>query len=461
MNTPICDFAARYAASGTVRFHMPGHKGAPLLGPESLDLTEIEGADVLYRAQGVIRESEENAAALFGSARSLYSAEGSSLCIRAMLQLALLDAKSRGRKPLIAAGRNAHRVFLEGAALLDLPIRWLGSGERLLSCTPDLGELEALFASPDTAPTAVYLTSPDYLGNCLDLAPSAALCHRHGALLLVDNAHGAYLRFLQPSRHPLDQGADLCCDSAHKTLPALTGAAYLHLSKGCPKGLLPMAEQAMALFASTSPSYLILQSLDRVNALLAGDYPDRIRSSALRLDACKEALRASGWQLSGSEPLKLCLLPKPRGYTGEDLAALLRQKGMEPEFADPDHLVLMLSPENRQEELDRLQELLLSLPLLSPIQEAPCPLPAPDPVLSPREALLSPFETLPVEACLGRILATPCVGCPPAVPIAVCGERLSEESLALFRYYGIEELDVVTELPAFSPQGEGGREAAG
>ena len=461
MNTPIIDYVNQYAASGTLRFHMPGHKGSPLLGPEPLDITEIEGADVLYRARGLIRESEENAASLFGSARSFYSAEGSSLCIRAMLQLALLHAHIRGVKPLIAAGRNAHRVFLEGAALLDLPIRWLGCGEGLLSCAPDPAELEALFASPESSPAAVYLTSPDYLGNCLDLGPYAQLCRRHGALLLVDNAHGAYLRFLQPSRHPLDQGADLCCDSAHKTLPALTGAAYLHLSQTCPRELLPMAEQALALFASTSPSYLILQSLDRVNALLAGDYPARIRETALRLDACKEALRKAGWLLFGSEPLKLCLLPKARGYTGIELAALLRQNGMEPEFADPDHLVLMLSPENRPEELDLLQGLFLSLPALDPIREAPPALPAPSPVLSPRQALLSPFETLPVEACLGRVLATPCVGCPPAVPIAVCGERLSEQSLALFRYYGIEELDVVTEPPAFSPQGEGGREAAG
>ena len=445
MNTPICDFVGRYVSSGTIRFHMPGHKGAPLLGPESLDLTEIDGADVLYRANGIIRESEENAAALFGSARTLYSAEGSSLCIRAMLQLALLYARCRGKKPLIAAGRNAHRVFLEGAALLDLPFRWLSGGESLLSCTPDLNELEALFSSSDTAPTAVYLTSPDYLGNCLDLRPYAALCHRHGALLLVDNAHGAYLRFLQPSRHPLDQGADLCCDSAHKTLPALTGAAYLHLSKASPRELLPMAEQAMALFASTSPSYLILQSLDRVNALLAGDYPARIREAALRLDVCKEALQNAGWLLSGSEPLKLCLLPKPRGYTGADLAAHLRQNGMEPEFSDPDHLVLMLSPETRPEDLNKLQNLLLKLPLLHAIQEAPPALPIPTVVLRPREALLSPFETLPAEACLGRILATPCVGCPPAVPIAVCGEQLSEESLSLFRYYGIRELDVMKE----------------
>ena len=443
MNTPICDFVRAYRESEALRLHMPGHKGCPLLGPEPLDITEIPGADVLYHARGVIRESEENAASLFGSARTLYSAEGSSLCIRAMLQLALLYAKMQGLPPRIAAGRNAHRVFLEGAALLDLELCWIGCGPSLLSCVPTLAELEALFADPDKAPAVVYLTSPDYLGNCLDLVPYAELCHRHGALLLVDNAHGAYLEFLAPSRHPLDQGADLCCDSAHKTLPVLTGGAWLHLSRGSPKELLPMAEQALALFASTSPSYLILQSLDAVNPLLAGDYPSRIRETAQKVDALKDTLRAGGWTLTGQEPLKLCLLPKAFGYTGEDLAALLQEAGIVAEFADPDHLVLMFTPENTEAEIERLQSFLLSLPRLNAIQETPPSLPEPHPVLSPREALLSPFETLPAERCLGRILATPCVGCPPAVPIAVCGERLTAEALALFRYYGIEKLDVV------------------
>ena len=298
MNTPICDFVRAYREREALRLHMPGHKGRALLGPEPMDITEIPGADVLYRARGVIRESEENASALFGSARTFYSAEGSSLCIRAMLQLALLYAKLRGLPPRIAAGRNAHRVFLEAAALLDLELSWIGCGPSLLSCVPTLSELEALFSDPESAPAAVYLTSPDYLGNCLDLVPYAELCRRHGALLLVDNAHGAYLKFLSPSKHPLDQGADLCCDSAHKTLPVLTGGAWLHLSHSCPKELLPMAEQALALFASTSPSYLILQSLDAVNPLLAGDYPRRIRATAQQSSACCQspsAIPAKTW----------------------------------------------------------------------------------------------------------------------------------------------------------------------
>ena len=90
MNTPIYDFVKKYAESECARFHMPGHKGKSFLGCESLDITEIAGADVLYSAKGIIKESEENASRLFGTERTLYSTEGSSLAIRAMLYLASL-----------------------------------------------------------------------------------------------------------------------------------------------------------------------------------------------------------------------------------------------------------------------------------------------------------------------------------------------------------------------------------
>ena len=142
MNTPICDFVRRYAESGALRLHMPGHKGFGTLGVEHLDITEIDGADSLYEASGIIRESEQNASALFGC-DTYYSTEGSSLCIRAMLYLAVLHAQSRRRKPLIATGRNAHKTFLSAAALLDFDVMWLypHQDESYLSCRPKAEEL--------------------------------------------------------------------------------------------------------------------------------------------------------------------------------------------------------------------------------------------------------------------------------------------------------------------------------
>ena len=444
MNTPICDFVRGYAAGEPLRLHMPGHKGKGLLGMESWDITEVRGADSLYEADGIIRESEENASRLFGC-ETLYSTEGSSQCIRAMLYLAALHARQQGRRPLIAAGRNAHKTFVSAAALLDLDVLWLcpTQPDSYLSCPLDAERLDDALSRASEKPAAVYVTSPDYLGNCLDVAALAAVCRRHDVLLLVDNAHGAYLKFLPRSRHPADLGADLCCDSAHKTLPALTGGAYLHLGRHAPAICREQARQALALFGSTSPSYLILQSLDAVNGDLAGDYRQRLQGFAEQMETLKDRLTAHGYALRGNEPLKLTLAAKAYGYGGTVLANLLRNQGIECEFADPDFLVAMATPETGDDGLRRLETALLEIAKKTAIPDAPPAFHLPERVMSIREAALSPCETVPIAKSVGRVLAAPTVGCPPAVPIVVSGERIDTEAAACFRYYGLETCTVV------------------
>lgn len=452
MNTPILDFVRAYAESGTLRLHMPGHKGASLLGFEQFDITEVAGADSLYEADGIIRESERNASALFGCP-TYYSTEGSSLCIRAMLYLVTVYAKAQGtRRPTVLAGRNAHKTFLSAAALLDLDVAWLypDEDEGYLACrvSPALLERELTRLSEDGAvPSAVYLTSPDYLGNVADIERLSAVCRKHGVLLLVDNAHGAYLKFLSPSRHPMDLGADLCCDSAHKTLPVLTGGAYLHMSSRLPEVFYEQAKQALALFGSTSPSYLILQSLDAANAVMAGeDYTPTLMATAQRVEACRATLGVHGINADGGdEPLKLTLYSKAYGYTGIEVADYLRQNNIECEFADPDHVVLMVTPAITEDDLDRLTAALLSLPRREAINNCPPPPVKPCRAMSIREAMLAPAETLPVSACLGRVLAAATVGCPPAVPIVVSGEVIDEGAMACFDYYDIKVCSVIKE----------------
>ncbi|MBR6107072.1 MAG: amino acid decarboxylase [Oscillospiraceae bacterium] len=441
MTTPIADFAAQYARTGAVRMHMPGHKGKPVLGCEPADLTEIAGADELFAPAGIIAESEANAGRLFGC-RTLYSAEGSSLCIRAMLYLAVLHARETGKKPVIAAARNAHRTFLTAAVLLDFEIRWLphpAGADYLSGCmTP-----EQLRPLADDPPAALYLTSPDYLGNLCDIRAAARFCRENGILLLVDNAHGAYLKFLPESLHPADLGADLCCDSAHKTLPVLTGGAYLHIAAHAPEVCKSRARAAMGLFASTSPSYLILQSLDRCNQYLHDGYSAKLRDFLALVRALRGQLSESGWQLCGEEPMKLTLLPKAFGYTGTALAEILQNERIFCEFADRDHLVLMPSPENTRAELHRVGHVLCGLPRRSPLTDAPPPLPEPERAVSPREAALSPSEVLPVRQCIGRVCADLSVSCPPAVPIVMCGERITAGAVSCMEYYGTEQCAVL------------------
>lgn len=440
MDTPVYDFVQRYRTSGTARFHMPGHKGRPFLGCEPWDITEIHGADALYEADGILAQSEAHAAALFGSGRTLYSTEGSSQCIRAMLYLALTH-RPAGTAPVIAAARNVHKAFVYAAALLDLEPVWLWPEERrsLCSCPVTAESLERTLSAMPSPPAAVYVTSPDYLGGMAPLADLAAVCHRHGTLLAVDNAHGAYLHFLETPCHPLDLGADLCCDSAHKTLPVLTGGAYLHLGKGLPEEFRSQAKDAMALFGSTSPSYLTMASLDLCNRYLAEGYRRRLAETAAGLEALRRRLRQNGWQVEKTDPLRLTL----RVPQGMDPASRLRQNGMECEYADPEFLVLMLTPENTPEELERLCRGLGQA--CQTAQTPVLPLARGERALSIRQALFAPHERIPAEAALGRICGTPTVACPPAIPIAVTGERIGPEALALFRHYGVNTVDVVKE----------------
>ena len=441
MDTPIFDFIKKYAASDAIRLHMPGHKGVG--GVESHDITEIEGADVLYHADGIIKKSEENAASLFGSGRTLYSTEGSSLSIRAALYLAMMYARECGRRPLIFAGRNAHKAFLSGAVLLDLEIKWLckDSGHGIAACNLDGDDIES--ALREDLPAAVYLTSPDYLGNVSDIRGISAVCRKYGVLLIVDNAHGAYLNFLEESRHPVTLGADICCDSAHKTLPVLTGGGYLHISAEAPAIIHAMCEGAMSLFASTSPSYLILESLDRANSYLAGNYRSELAELCRRVDGLKMKLQDSGFTLVGDEPIKLTIAPKSYGCTGEELSAELIKSGIICEFADRDFCVMMFTPKTSAEDIDRLSRILTALPGRAEITELPPKPHLPKVAMTPREALFSPSEEIPTDEAVGRIFADIAVTCPPAIPIVVCGETVDEQAAAMLRYYGVNRVRVV------------------
>lgn len=438
MNTPVADFVQLYAKAGTARLHMPGHKGRCFLGCEPWDITEIHGADALYEAEGILAESEQNAAALFGSQRTCYSTEGSSQCIRAMLYLAVAASGSH----TVVAARNVHRAFVSAAALLDLEIRWLWPEESrsLCGCPISPAQLEETLNSLPEPPAAVYLTSPDYLGGMAEIPALAQVCHQHGTLLLVDNAHGAYLRFLQPSLHPLDLGADLCCDSAHKTLPVLTGGAYLHLSPTAPAQLAPLAKSALGLFGSTSPSYLTLGSLDLCNRYLAEGYPQRLAEAVERLAELRERLTAAGWRVEPSDPLRVTVAA-PRGVTGQELAGQLRRQGVECEYADRDFLVLMATPENTPEELAQAAAALGQCP--GEANPPQLPLARGERACSIRQAAFAPRETVDAAHSLGRVCGLPTVGCPPAIPIAVSGERITPEALALFAYYGIEQVEVL------------------
>ncbi|WP_288001715.1 aminotransferase class V-fold PLP-dependent enzyme [Holdemanella sp.] len=442
MKTPIVSFLKSYQEKSPVRMHMPGHKGAGILGFEGMDLTEIYGADELFAAEGIIKESEQNASNLFGYP-TYYSTQGSTLCIQTMCTILCQDAKSKGKKPKILAGRNAHRSFIHAAALLDFEIEWLYGNSDYLSCKIHAEDLEK--AIIESLPTAVYLTNPDYLGNLLDIKSLASVCKKHNVLLAIDNAHGAYLRFLKDSLYPIDLGADLCCDSAHKTLPVLTGGAYLHLSDSLNQVWKNDVKHFMEYFSSTSPSYLIMASLDAANEVLDTTFKKSLFECIQRVDGLKNKLVQHGYTILSGEPMKITISTKEFGYTGNEIANLLMECDIYPEFYDSDYIVLMPSPYNTKDDLKRLETCLCGIEGKPILVNKPPKLEQSKKAMNVRQALFSSSITLDVSKSLGQVCSSVTVSCPPAILPVIPGEVISESSIEVMKYYGIETVRVVKE----------------
>lgn len=442
MKMPIVSFLKSYQEKSPVRMHMPGHKGAGILGFEGMDLTEIYGADELFAAEGIIKESEQNASNLFGCP-TYYSTQGSTLCIQTMCTILCQDAKSKGKKPKILAGRNAHRSFIHAAALLDFEIEWLYGNSDYLSCKIHAEDLEK--AIIESLPTAVYLTNPDYLGNLLDIKSLASVCKKHNVLLAIDNAHGAYLRFLKDSLYPIDLGADLCCDSAHKTLPVLTGGAYLHLSDSLNQVWKNDVKHFMEYFSSTSPSYLIMASLDAANEVLDTTFKNSLFECIQRVDGLKNTLVQHGYTILSGEPMKITISTKEFGYTGNEIANLLMECDIYPEFYDSDYIVLMPSPYNTKDDLKRLETCLCGIEGKPILVNKPPKLEQSKKAMNVRQALFSSSITLDVSKSLGQVCSSVTVSCPPAILPVIPGEVISESSIEVMKYYGIETIRVVKE----------------
>ena len=279
----------------------------------------------------------------------------------------------------------------------------------------------------------------------MDIQSLASVCKKHNVLLAIDNAHGAYLRFLEPSLHPIDLGADLCCGSAHKTLPVLTGGAYLHLSDSLNQVWKNDVKHFMEYFSSTSPSYLIMASLDAANKVLDTTFRNSLFECARRVDGLKNTLIQHGYTILSGEPMKITISTKEFGYTGNEIANLLMECDIYPEFYDSDYIVLMPSPYNTKDDLKRLETCLCGIERKPILINKPPKLEQSKKAMNVRQALFSSSITLDVSKSLGQVCSSVTVSCPPAILPVIPGEVISESSIEVMKYYGIETVRVVKE----------------
>lgn len=402
-------------------FHTPGHKCSGFLPRElqELDLTELPDTDALYEADGIIRQAEIKLAELFGAKLSLISSGGCTLAIQTMLKL----ASENGGKILFA--RNSHRSAVHTCALLGIKPLWVMpvSENPLFTGRVRAEDVEAMFEK-NADISACYITSPDYYGEIADIPAIAEVCHRHGALLLVDNAHGSHLAFMKNNLHPLRLGADMTACSLHKTLPVLTGGAVLNINTDIP---LEKAKSAMSLFGSTSPSYPIMASIDLCRSYLHNGGAEDYRRLEERVGSLKRTASAQGLiQPDGlCDPVRLCINTSCAGIQGDGQISFFHSHNIEPEFCDGKNAVFIITPFNSERDLERLEKALCSIHGIK-TDISPSVTHLPEFAVTPREALFSKTESVPAELSVGRISADTACPCPPGVPVIMPGEIIDE-----------------------------------
>ncbi|MGN0683639.1 MAG: amino acid decarboxylase [Oscillospiraceae bacterium] len=430
MNTPICDFLEKYTADNKLRLHTPGHKGE---NPH--DITEVYGADSLYEStpNGIIGMSELNAQSIFGSQRTCYSCEGSTLAIQAGLAV----LKSQGVKT-IAASRCSHRSLAMAASLLRMNVKWLYPPEFLsANITYNADSIRDA--------DALFITNVDYYGGTWRFVnPKIPV--------LIDNAQASYLRFVDKRAfgveyvHPLELGFPLiCAESAHKTLPVLTGGAYLHFSAGTDPS---PAKEMMALFGTSSPSYLILESLDRFNAMIANN-TQMVNNACGAVAELKQRLTEQGVPIQKTDPLRITINAREWGYTGFQYAQILRDSGVECELADHSNVVLLFSATSSLADCERAELAIHFVPQRTPLPPANCPVVKATADMPMWEAMYLPRKTIPIKSASGEVCAKFTAPCPPGVPIIMPGEIIDHNVIDALWAFGIQEVTVVARTRPF------------
>lgn len=441
-------------AEKAARFHMPGHKGRAAYDLPSnifsIDYTEIDGTGNLYEGDEPILSAERHAAQTLGASDCLFLTGGSTLA----LQTAIASAVPVGGSLLV--DRGCHRAVTHAMALLDLTPHFVYPSTLPTGIPGPLSpsDVEQALRAHSEA-SALLITSPNYYGVLQDIPALAELCHRYGKLLLVDAAHGAHLKAVC-GQSVIEQGADLAAVSTHKTLPALGQSAVLLSSGRIPFDTLL---QTAPLFGTSSPSYLLMASIDLACAWLDDEGEQAYR-------ACADTVRTLRTEIprhtpfpvlserdAALDPCRLTICCQGTNVTGDELSAILcREFGIDAEMSDAHHVVLICTGMDQPRDYARLMGA-LKHPQFHRVEEAPAAasapaLPHPVRVCSVREAQFAPFVSIPVEQAAGRICARAVTPYPPGVPVIYPGERIAQVHIEFLRrecYTKISEICVIDE----------------
>lgn len=429
MNRPLEKALFDFSAKSDSRFFMPGHKGtayADFLPALSLDVTELEMTGNLYDNLGVIADSEREAAAVAGVPALLYSAGGSTLCIQALF------AEFFRENDRILLPRASHKAAIHAMGLLRMEPVWIASSPGLCGRI-DMDSMIAKIRGGEA--DGVFVTSPDYFGQTVDIPVLSAACKEADIPLIVDAAHGGHFPLLGLD-NPVTQGADGCAVSLHKTLPALTGAAAVYLAD---PSRADSVRRRMSVFGSSSPSFLITLSVERCY-----DYMQTAAAEWRALaDTCAALRVAAGNLLMPPVDDPTRLVYNLAGLDESKVAQIAEENHITCELLDARCAILIPSPLNTAGDFARLSAFTAALGSL-PRHPAVFPDPPFAPrALSLRQALLAESESLPIGQAAGRICAETVSRCPPATVLVAPGEIIQRELADFLFGTGILSVNVI------------------
>ncbi|NLC67276.1 MAG: aminotransferase class V-fold PLP-dependent enzyme, partial [Clostridiaceae bacterium] len=467
---PIYKAIMDYTEKNVIPFHMPGHKrgtGFPREFAENLtrlDVTEIPGMDNLHFPEGIIKKAQDLAASAFGADRTYFLVNGSSCGIHA----SIMAVCKPGDRIIIA--RDCHRSAVAGAMLAGAePVYVDTEVDDFFGITSVLepGKLKEKLEE-NTDVTAVFITRPNYYGICSDIGRIVEIVHSHGKILIVDEAHGAHLKFnktLPPGA--IQAGADICVQSAHKTLPALSQGAYLHVKSSNVD--ISRLEFYLRMLQTTSPSYVIMASLDIARGIMGcfgEQLLDEVIKNTEQVRCCARSsegftpleeayisrLHGHGASYKTLDKTRLVINSRKLGVTGNTVSRMLKEKyGIQVEMSDVLNIVCMATVSDKKEYFDALCKALDGLPLefkrnergkLSKIDSSygdleKClfkyeklkKLPPPRQGVSLRDVGKTKGRTVELKRSIGKASRDFIVPYPPGVPVVCPGEIVTGETV--------------------------------
>lgn len=441
----LFDKLREYCENGRIPMHMPGHKRETgfFTVPEAqkIDITEIDGFDDYHHPQGILRESMERAAFIYGTKKTYYLVNGSTCGI-----LAAISGTVTKGSPIIAA-RNCHKAVAHAVELRELEPVYIYPQiieDLWISGAIDPENVEKLLISNPRA-EAVVITSPTYEGVVSDVERIAQVVHRYCKILIVDEAHGAHFPFSGDfPKSAVYCGADIVIQSLHKTLPCYTQTAVLHICSDRVDA--QRIQKYLGIYQTSSPSYIFLAAMEQCISYMDTKGRQKMKEYFLNLSELRGRLSetkgvrllCSGGGMYDYDPSKI-VLSGENAQTGKQIADIMRKcYQIEPELAADNYVVLMTSLCDRKEWYDRIAEAAEGIAaergnITDSINAGETEIGSfrAKVRMTPKDVLERDYEDIGLGESVGRISAQEVYVYPPGIPIVVPGEEITRDCLKI------------------------------